>query len=156
MTLQFENVFAGIGMGSREKKNDSLIDDLSIFIEKFAQAGVTRFGNITDNLQRQGFYAFAGNTHYTDAASSGRRSNRGNSVSIFHQVMGGSESANRRSLTLPEYFQQSRAISNRKRPAISAVLLFLFSRGSSGGGTLDHARDLPLLENGKHVIDQGI
>lgn len=84
MTLQFQHIFAGIGMGRGKIKNDALIYGTSVFIEKFAEASVARLGNIPNNPLRQGLQIFARNPYYTDATASERSSDGSNDVGIFH------------------------------------------------------------------------
>lgn len=81
MALEFEHIFAGIGMGRGEIKGDALVDLLPSRIEKTGQSGEAGFGDKSNQLTGNRTEISTGKTHNADATATVCGSNGSNQIS---------------------------------------------------------------------------
>ena len=85
MPLQFEHIFAGIGMWGRKKQGDTLIQDGAIFVQKIAIGGMPRNRQFTQNFMCQSFAMPPGYSYHPNATTPLCSGNGGNGISVWRQ-----------------------------------------------------------------------
>ena len=80
MAVQFQHVFAGERGGRWKEQREAAIEHFALRIAKNAQCGVTRFGQIAEQLPCNVSHACAGHANDADATATRRRCDGGNRV----------------------------------------------------------------------------
>jgi hypothetical protein len=84
MSLQLQNFFSGIGLGSGKVERYSLIDNATIFVTKSDKAGAPGLWHTACDPESKRLQISAGNTHHPDTSSAWGRCNRGNHIRMNH------------------------------------------------------------------------
>jgi hypothetical protein len=84
MSLQLQNLFSGLRLGSGKVERYSLIDNATIFVTKSGEAGAPGLRHTACDLESKRLQISAGNTHHPDTSPAWGRGNRGNHIRMDH------------------------------------------------------------------------
>jgi hypothetical protein len=84
MSLQLQNLFSGIRLGSGKVERYSLIDNATIFVTKSGENGAPGLWHTACDPESKWLQASAGNTHHPDTSPAWGRCNRGNHIRMNH------------------------------------------------------------------------
>ena len=82
VALQFQYVFPGVRVRSREIKRDTLVDNAAVIADEVVEAGVTGFGEFAQNRYGEICQIVAGDANDANTATAWRRCNGCNCVGV--------------------------------------------------------------------------